>query len=108
LLNERLSKLRKSKKLTQQDMADKLGITRQGYGNYESGKRDIDSNTLIKISDILRVNTDYLLGRTDNKDGIDIDANLSDIDKEIMREFRKLAPEDQAYVADLIKRIQRK
>lgn len=47
-------------------MADKLGITRQGYGNYESGKRDVDTETLVKISEILETNSAYLLGETDD------------------------------------------
>lgn len=62
---DRLKSHRLEKKLTHEDMASKLGITRQGYGNYESGKRDLDTATLTLIADILDVDTDYLLGRTD-------------------------------------------
>lgn len=65
MLPERLAKLRIDKKLTHEDMAKKLGITRQGYGNYEAGKRDIDTETLKKLADLFDVDTDYLLGRTD-------------------------------------------
>ncbi|WP_234414188.1 helix-turn-helix domain-containing protein [Paenibacillus sp. CAA11] len=64
MLTDKLAELRLARNLTHKDMADKLGITRQGYGNYESGKRTIDSATLKKIADILDVDTDYLLGRT--------------------------------------------
>ncbi|GIP20436.1 MULTISPECIES: helix-turn-helix domain-containing protein [Paenibacillus] len=64
MFTERLSQLRLSKGLTHQDMADKLGMTRQGYGHYESGKRTVDSETLSAIADILDVDADYLLGRT--------------------------------------------
>ncbi|RUT36345.1 XRE family transcriptional regulator [Paenibacillus zeisoli] len=64
MFTERLTKLRLSKSLTHQDMADKLGMTRQGYGYYESGKRTVDSETLAALADILEVDTDYLLGRT--------------------------------------------
>ncbi|MRN56790.1 helix-turn-helix transcriptional regulator [Paenibacillus monticola] len=62
---DRLKKRRLEKKLTHDDMADKLGITRQGYGNYESGKRDVDSVTLAKLVSILDADSDYLLGLTD-------------------------------------------
>jgi len=108
MLSERLTKLRLNKKRTQQNMADYLGITRPAYTEYESGKRKPDYATLKKIADYFNVNTDYLLGRNDSDKLEDPDTELSEIDKEIMREFRKLAPEDQAYVVDLIKRIQRK
>lgn len=64
MLPERLSELRLEKKMTHQQMASFLGITRQGYGNYESGKRDLDTQTLNTLADFFEVDTDYLLGRT--------------------------------------------
>ena len=66
LNTDRLAIMRLKKKLTHQNMADRLGITRQGYGNYESGKRDVDTETLVKISEILETNSAYLLGETDD------------------------------------------
>lgn len=66
MFSERLAYLRKNKKLTHQNMADSLGITRQGYGYYENGKREPDLNTLQKLADLLETTTDYLLGRTDD------------------------------------------
>lgn len=62
---DRLKERRIEKKLTHEDMADKLGISRQGYGNYESGKRDIDTDTLALICQILDTDSDYFLGLTD-------------------------------------------
>jgi Predicted transcriptional regulators len=65
-IGDRLEKLRKERKLSQNDMAKFLGITRQGYGNYESGARRPDNETLQKLADFFEVSTDYLLGRTDD------------------------------------------
>lgn len=59
---KRLKELRNKKKLTQQDMADFLGISRQGYGKYEDGKSEPDHNTLVKLANYFGVTTDYLLG----------------------------------------------
>ncbi len=59
-----LKKLRLDFGFTQSEIANKLGISQQAYANYESGKRQPDQNTLIKIADIFDVSTDYLLGRT--------------------------------------------
>jgi len=67
LLAERLKLLRTEKELTQQDVADKLEITRQAYNNYETGKRKLDNESLIVLSEFFGVSTDYLLGKTDNK-----------------------------------------
>ncbi|BBI32008.1 helix-turn-helix domain-containing protein [Cohnella abietis] len=65
MLGERIKQLRKEKKKTHQDMADFLGITRQAYGYYESGKRDVDTETLTKLADFFDVSLDYMVGRTE-------------------------------------------
>ncbi len=66
--------LRKNKGLTQKDIADSLGISRQAYANYETGNREPDLNTLKQLSDIFDVSVDYLLGNevSSNKKGIKI------------------------------------
>ncbi len=61
---ETLLQLRKQKGLTQKDIADALGISRQAYANYETGNREPDLNTLKALSDFFNVSIDYLL---DNK-----------------------------------------
>lgn len=67
LLTKRLEELRKGKRFTHQHMASLLGITRQAYGYYESGKRDVDTATLNKLANIFDVSTDFLLGRDDDE-----------------------------------------
>lgn len=76
MFSERLAYLRGEKKLTHQDMADKLGITRQAYGYYENGKREPDIATINKLADIFGTNVDYLLGRTDDPSPIDRPLNM--------------------------------
>lgn len=61
---ERIKELRLSKKMTQQDVADKLGITRPAYTAYEKGKREPDFSILQSLANIFGVTTDYLLGNT--------------------------------------------
>ena len=60
-----LTHLRKSRHLTQNDVAVMLGISRQAYSNYETGKREPDLQMLKKISDFFGVTVDYLLGKTE-------------------------------------------
>jgi len=58
---QRLTMLRLSKDLTHRQMADVLGITRQAYGNYESGKREPNFEAIHKLASFFNVPTDYLL-----------------------------------------------
>lgn len=64
-LAERLKPLRKSRKMTQVDMAELLGCTDRHYQRIEYGKINIPSTTLLFLADYFGVTTDYLLGRTD-------------------------------------------
>ena len=59
---ETLLILRKHIGLTQKEIADQLGISRQAYANYETGNREPDLNTLKQLADIFSVTVDYLLG----------------------------------------------
>ena len=62
---KKLIELRKEKKLTQSDLAEVLGISRQAYSNYEAGKRQPDNETMLKLAEYFNVSVDYLLGRDD-------------------------------------------
>lgn len=58
-------RLRTSSKLTQAEMALKLGVSKSTISMYENGNREPDFETLEKIADFFNVDTDYLLGRTE-------------------------------------------
>lgn len=63
MFSSRLRDTRKSKRVTQQFMADALTISLNGYQKYEQNERSPSLDTLVRIADILDVSTDYLLGR---------------------------------------------
>ena len=62
---KKLKDLRIDNDLYQKEVASILKITRQQYGLYESGKRDIPIDLLIKLADFYGTSVDYLLYRTD-------------------------------------------
>lgn len=68
MFQERIKQLRNAKRLTQADVAEKIGITRPAYTAYETGKRQPDFDILQKLATLFDVSTDYLLGRTDDKE----------------------------------------
>lgn len=63
----RLLELRKSRKLTQSELAHKLDLTQQAYARYENCQRQPDFDTLIRIANYFNVSIDYLLGRTEDR-----------------------------------------
>ena len=59
---EQLRKAREEKGITQQTLAENVYVTRQTISRYENGERYPDIVTLKKLSSVLGVSTDYLLG----------------------------------------------
>lgn len=57
----KLKSLRNSQKLTQQQLADRLGVAKSVVSYYESGDRYPSYDILVKIARIFHVTTDYLL-----------------------------------------------
>lgn len=60
--NEKLKAARNENGLSQQKVAEAIGVTRSAYSNYEQGLREPDLNTLKKICLLLNISSDYLLG----------------------------------------------
>ena len=58
----RFKSAREAKALTQDQVAEKLQISRAAYTNIENGKRDPDTGTLITLSKLYECSIDYLLG----------------------------------------------
>ena len=69
ILSERLKQLRKERKLTQQNLADHLGVQLRTYQYYESAddSHRPDLETLVVLADFYGVSVDYLIGRSDTK-----------------------------------------
>lgn len=96
---EILLALRKETGLTQNDIAAHLGISRQAYANYETGKREPDLKTLVNIANFFGVTVGYLLGEEEKPTAND--GELSDNRKKLM-EFANSVPEDKV---DLLLRV---
>ncbi|MBO5403055.1 MAG: helix-turn-helix transcriptional regulator [Clostridia bacterium] len=62
----RLKELRKQRKVSQLKLAMDLNMNQNSISRYESGEREADYATLIRIADYFDVSVDYLLERTDN------------------------------------------
>lgn len=62
----RLKKIRIQKGISQIKLAMDLNVNQNSISRYESGLREPDYNTLIKLADYFNVSIDYLLYRTEN------------------------------------------
>lgn len=62
----RLKQLRKARGISQLKLALDLSMNQNTISRYESGAREADYQTLIRLADYFDVSIDYLLERTDN------------------------------------------
>lgn len=71
LLSTKLKELRKVHSYTQDDVACAIGVVRQTYSHYETGKRTPSSEILFKLAGLYNISVDDLLQLT-----MDIDRNI--------------------------------
>lgn len=83
---------------SQQSFADAFGVAQSTVGGWESGKREPNYETTMRLADYFGVTIDYLLGREDVKkmpapgDG---DGQADEIDQQIMAYVQRMAPKQK-------------
>lgn len=65
LFGDRLTQVRKKKKLSQSETGKLLGIDGDAYGRYERNEVKPSIEMATKIAEVLQVSLDYLVGKTD-------------------------------------------
>lgn len=68
LFSERIKELRTERKLTQAELASKLGFNRGTVGDWETRGKEPSFITLCDIASLFDVSIDYLLGYSDTND----------------------------------------
>ena len=84
-MGDKLRSLRMEKKLTQKQVADRIGLAISAVSSYESNNRYPSYEVLIKLARIFHVSTDYLLGMTDKRN-IDV-TGLDDEEIELISQI---------------------
>lgn len=82
---EKLKLLRKSRKLTQKELGDQVGLSKAVVSKYENGIGYPSYDVLIRIAQFFNVSTDYILGVPRGK-VIDV-SKLTDSQVEILRQL---------------------
>lgn len=55
------------KGLTQEQLADELGVSRRSYSNYVNENNNIPSTVLVRMAKFFSVSVDYLLAKTEEQ-----------------------------------------
>ena len=91
LLGARLRELRHSHNYTQEDLAQKLKISKSTIGMYEQDRRSPDLETLLKLAHIFHVSTDYLLDNAELVSTISEKGELSQDDIKLLNFYHNFS-----------------
>lgn len=102
-----LKKLRKERGISQQELADVLGVSQQSVCKYENGQAEPDLDMIVNIADYFYTSVDYLIGHLDDQNVQTVDM-LTDTEKHHISMFRRLSRASQlsinAIVSDILKK----
>ena len=111
-----ITKLRKEKKLTQEELANKTGLSKSTISMYERGERFPSEQILELLADVFNVDMNVLLGKQSrstyylNPETARLaEEAANDPDMRLLLDAKRdLSPEDLQYVISLIKHLKNK
>lgn len=97
---KRLKELRNCAKISQQQLADIIGISQQSINKYENHNVEPDIATLISLADYFHTSVDYLIGNSDiNRIAESVSPlDLNEEEMNLVSEYRKLIPQEKNLV----------
>ncbi|HDT9276029.1 TPA: helix-turn-helix domain-containing protein [Listeria monocytogenes] len=92
---DKLKSLRKSKKMTQAELASKIGVSKWSVTSYEQGRTSPSVEVLIKICETLDTSSDYMLGISDTVPHEMTTVGLSDEEVRLLLQFLNLVEQNR-------------
>ena len=101
----RLKEARINKGLTQEELAQIVGVTKGAIGNYESEVSSPKENILIKLMQTLDVDANFLF---QDLVGAAPDVSLSQDEKSLLADYRSLSKEGKEYILQTMDMVKEK
>ena len=108
MLGEIIKNFRVENNLTQKKLAEMLHLTANNVCEWEKGRSYPSYDVLIKIADMMKVSTDYLLGREDDFGNITVVGGaepLPPAERELLADFRQLPDELRRLAKTYLKKL---
>ena len=107
---QNLKKLRQQYGISQQRLANAIGVSQPSINKYENHNIEPDIGILIKMADYFNTSIDYIVGRTEEQCKIERQEPfyLSKEEKETVMWYRSLSPEEKACVRLVMQTILKK
>lgn len=85
MLNQRIRLLRQARNMSQVELANRLGVTKQSVSNWENDNIQPSIEMLMKLASVFSVSTDYMLG-IESGEYLDV----SDLSQEVIAHIRQI------------------
>lgn len=104
---ERIRQRRKSLKLTQERLAELLGMTHKDIWEYEKGVRQPRALMVVSLAHALNTTTDWLLGLTDNPERpLRDERDLDNQERELIEIFRSYDHDTKERAVNVLKALE--
>ena len=95
----KISEYRKMKGISQKDFAEKLGVSAGNLCEWEKGRIEPSINALIKMSELLDISVDELIG----KENITLSDRQDDKREKLLHYYNLLDDESKAHLLGILK-----
>lgn len=85
MLNQRIRGLRQARNMSQVELANRLGVTKQSVSNWENDNIQPSIEMLMRLASVFSVSTDYILG-IEQREYLDV----SGLSKEVIAHIRQI------------------
>lgn len=103
-MGNRIRELRKAKGLTMKQLGEVLDLAESTISQYETGKRQMDNETLLKLGEFFGVTVGYILGAESGTFTIVNNSDiLDDVDVAFYGDFKELNEDEKETVRDMVR-----
>ncbi len=95
-----LKKLRIRREISQQQLADVIGVSQQSINKYENHGVEPDIETLTRLADFFETTVDELIGHASIER---MEYNLNDAEAHLIDSYRRLNPEEKEIIRLVLK-----
>ena len=98
----RIREVRKLNGMTMKQLGAEIGVAESTVSQYETGKREPDNETLLRIGELFNVTVGYLLGAEEQKEN-PTSQKTGEVDERINDMWGQLTPQEREYFFSQIK-----
>lgn len=105
MLRDRIKEARKKLGLTQQEVAERIGVAKSTYTGYETGNSSPDMLRMARIMQVLQVDANYLLQDEMRENNVSDRNKLAPDEVKLLTDFRHLNTDGQQMALSMVESL---